>query len=266
MNLKNFKIDFKNKKRLIPQVLTISFIIFVIAYFSYNAQINMGNRGISFGYGFLSQEASFDITFSMIDYDGSYSYGRAFLVGLLNTLLVSIIGIILCTVLGVTIGIGRLSQNYLIAKAAEWYVEIFRNIPLLLQIFFWYYGALRLLPLPENAISFNDISYLTIKGWYVPKFIWTNFSIFLSSVVVSIFAIFYVFNYAKKQREEIGKHVPAGFISLGIIIILPMITFLVGGVSLNFQYPELNQLSDTVFNFKGGVSIIPELILSLIHI
>ena len=260
MNLKNFKIDLKNKKRLIPQVLTISFIIFVIAYFSYNAQINMGNRGISFGYGFLSQEASFDITFSMIDYDGSYSYGRAFLVGLLNTLLVSIIGIILCTVLGVTIGIGRLSQNYLIAKAAEWYVEIFRNIPLLLQIFFWYYGALRLLPLPENAISFNDISYLTIKGWYVPKFIWTNFSIFLSSVVVSIFAIFYVFNYAKKQREEIGKHIPAGFISLGIIIIIPMITFLVGGVTLNFQYPELNQLSDTVYNFKGGVSIIPELI------
>ena len=248
MNFKNFKIDFKNKKRLIPQVITISFIIFVIAYFSYNAQINMGNRGISFGYGFLNQEASFDITFSMIDYDGSYSYGRAFLVGLLITLL------------GVTIGIGRLSQNYLIAKAAEWYVEIFRNIPLLLQIFFWYYGALRLLPLPENAISFNDISYLTIKGWYVPKFIWTNFSIFLSSVVVSIFAIFYVFNYAKKQREEIGKHVPAGFISLGIIIILPMLTFLVGGVTLNFQYPELNQLSDTVFNFKGGVSIIPELI------
>ena len=260
MNLKNFKIDFKNKKRLIPQVLTISFIIFIIAYFSYNAQINMSNRGISFGYGFLSQEASFDITFSMIDYDGSYSYGRAFLVGLLNTLLVSIIGIILCTILGVTIGIGRLSQNYLIAKAAEWYVEIFRNIPLLLQIFFWYYGALRLLPLPENAISFNDISYLTIKGWYVPKFIWTNFSIFLSSVVVSIFAIFFVFNYAKKQREEIGRHVPAGLISLGIIIIIPMITFFVGGVNLNFEYPELNQLSNTVFNFKGGVSIIPELI------
>ena len=260
MNLKKYKIDFKNKKRLIPQVLTISFIIFVIAYFSYNAQINMGNRGISFGYGFLSQEASFDITFSMIDYDGSYSYGRAFLVGLLNTLLVSIIGIILCTILGVTIGIGRLSQNYLIAKAAEWYVEIFRNIPLLLQIFFWYYGALRLLPLPENAISFNDISYLTIKGWYVPKFIWTNFSVFSSSVVVSIVAIFYIYKYAKKQREEIGRHVPAGLISLGVIVILPALTFLAGGVTLNFQYPELNQLSTTVYNFKGGVSIIPELI------
>ena len=260
MNFKNFKIDFKNKKRLIPQVLTLAFIISVIAYFSYNAQINMGNRGISFGYGFLSQEASFDITFSMIDYDGSYSYARAFLVGLFNTLLVSVIGIILCTILGVTIGIGRLSQNYLIAKAAEWYVEIFRNVPLLLQIFFWYYGALRLLPLPENAISFNDISFLTIKGWYVPKFLWTNFSIFFSSVIVSIIAIFFVFKHAKKQREEFGKHVPAGWISIAIFFIIPALTFLIGGVTLNFQYPELNQLSDTVFNFKGGISIIPELI------
>ena len=260
MNFKNFKIDFKNKKRLIPQVLTLAFIISVIAYFSYNAQINMGNRGISFGYGFLSQEASFDITFSMIDYDGSYSYARAFLVGLLNTLLVSVIGIILCTILGVTIGIGRLSQNYLIAKAAEWYVEIFRNVPLLLQIFFWYYGALRLLPLPENAISFNDISFLTIKGWYVPKFLWTNFSIFFSSVIVSIIAIFFVYKHAKKQREEFGKHVPAGWISIAIFFIIPALTFLIGGVTLNFQYPELNQLSDTVFNFKGGISIIPELI------
>ena len=260
MNFKNFKIDFKNKKRLIPQVLTLAFIISVIAYFSYNAQINMGNRGISFGYGFLSQEASFDITFSMIDYDGSYSYARAFLVGLLNTLLVSVIGIILCTILGVTIGIGRLSQNYLIAKAAEWYVEIFRNVPLLLQIFFWYYGALRLLPMPENAISFNDISFLTIKGWYIPKFLWTNFSIFFSSVIVSIIAIFFVFKHAKKQREEFGKHVPAGWISIAIFFIIPALTFLFGGVTLNFQYPELNQLSDTVFNFKGGISIIPELI------
>ena len=220
----------------------------------------MGNRGISFGYGFLSQEASFDITFSMIDYDGSYSYARAFLVGLLNTLLVSVIGIILCTILGMTIGIGRLSQNYLIAKAAEWYVEIFRNVPLLLQIFFWYYGALRLLPLPENAISFNDISFLTIKGWYIPKFLWTNFSIFFSSVIVSIIAIFFVFKHAKKQREEFGKHVPAGWISISIFFIIPALTFLIGGVTLNFQYPELNQLSDTVFNFKGGISIIPELI------
>ena len=260
MNLKNFKIDFKNKKRLIPQVLTLAFIISVFAYFSYNAQVNMGNRGISFGYGFLSQEASFDITFSMIDYDGSYSYGRAFLVGLWNTLLVSVIGIVLCTILGVTIGVGRLSENYLIAKAAEWYVEIFRNIPLLLQIFFWYYGALRLLPLPENAMNFNDISYLTIKGWYVPKFIWTNFSVFFSSVVISIISIVFVRKYGKTQREQFGKHIPVGIISIIILIFLPLITFLIGGVSLTFDYPELYKLTSTIYNFRGGISIIPELI------
>ncbi len=260
MNLKKFSLDFRNKKKLIPQVLTLAFIISVIAYFSYNAQVNMGNRGISFGYGFLSQESSFDITFSMIDYDGSYSYGRAFLVGLLNTLLVSVIGIVFCTILGVTIGIGRLSQNYLIAKAAEWYVEIFRNIPLLLQIFFWYYGALRLLPLPENAMSFYDISFLTIKGWYVPKFIWTNFSVFFSSVIISVILIFLVRKYGKIQREQFGKHIPVAIISILILIFLPLITFLVGGVSLSFEYPELYKLTSTVYNFRGGVSIIPELI------
>ena len=96
----------------------------------------MGNRGISFGFGFLSQESSFDITFSLIDYDGSHTYARAFLVGLLNTILVSVIGIFFATILGVTIGIARLSQNYLVAKSAEWYVEIFRNIPLFFKFFF----------------------------------------------------------------------------------------------------------------------------------
>ena len=260
MDIKKFSIDLKNKKRLVPQVLTLAFIISVIAYFSYNAQVNMGNRGISFGYGFLNQEASFDIGFSLIEFDGSMSYARAFLVGLLNTLLVSVIGIFFATLIGVTVGIGRLSQNYLIAKSAEWYVEIFRNIPLLLQIFFWYYGALRLLPLPENAMNFNDISYLTIKGWYVPKFIWTNFSIFFSSIVIAIISIIFIKKYGKTQREQFGKHIPVGIISIIILILLPLITFLIGGVTLSFDYPELYKLTPTVYNFRGGVSIIPELI------
>ena len=174
MILKKFNIESKKVRDLIPQGITIIALISIIIYFATNAQINMGNRGIAFGFGFLNQEASFDITFSLIDYDGSYSYGRAFLVGLLNTILVSVIGIFFATIIGVIIGISRLSENYLIAKVAEWYVEIFRNIPLILQIFFWYFAALRALPLPENAINFNDISFLTIKGWYVPKFLWTR--------------------------------------------------------------------------------------------
>ena len=252
--------NLKNPKRLIPQIITIASVIFIIGYFAYNAQVNMGNRGISFGYGFLSQEASFDIGFSLIDYDGSMSYARAFLVGLLNTLLVSVIGIFFATLIGVTVGVGRLSSNYLIAKAAEFYVEIFRNIPLLLQLFFWYYAALRALPLPENAINIFDISYLTVKGWYVPKFIWTNFSVFLLSILASIIAIIFVAKYAKNQREEIGKHVPTFLISFGILILFPLITFLIGGVTLKFEIPVLSQMTTTIFNFKGGVSIIPELI------
>ena len=261
MNFKNFKLDINNKKKdLIPQLLTILFIILAIIYFTINAQNNMGNRGISFGFGFLSQESSFDIAFSLIDYDGSHSYARAFLVGLLNTILVSAIGIFFATILGVIIGISRLSQNYLIAKAAEWYVEIFRNIPLLLQIFFWYFAALRALPLPENAFNFYDISFLSVKGWYVPKFVWTNFSLFFSSLIVAIISIIFVFKYAKKQRDEFGKHIPTLYISLAILFGLPFLTFLIGGVTLFFQIPELTQLSKTIYVYKGGVSIIPELI------
>ena len=261
MNFKNFKLDLSNKnKDLIPQVLMVLLLVLVVIYFTINAQNNMGNRGISFGFGFLSQESSFDITFSLIDYDGSHSYARAFLVGLLNTILVSAIGIFFATLLGVTVGIARLSQNYLISKAAEWYVEIFRNIPLILQIFFWYFAALRALPLTVDSINFYDISFLNVKGWYVPRLIWTNFSIFFYSIIIAIISIILFSKYARKQRDEFGKQLPIFYVSLGLIIGLPLITFLIGGVSLSFEIPELEQLSSTVYVYKGGVSIIPELI------
>ena len=261
MDFKNFKFDFSNKnKDLIPQVLTVLFIVLVVVYFSINAQNNMGNRGISFGFGFLNQESSFDITFSLIDYDGSHSYARAFLVGLLNTILVSAIGIFFATILGVTIGIARLSQNYLVAKTAGWYVEIFRNIPLILQIFFWYFAALRALPLTVDSINFYDISFLNVKGWYVPKFIWINFNLFFYSLIGAIISIIFVSKYAKKQRDEYGKQIPTFYLSIAFLLGLPSLAFLFGGVSLSFQIPELNQLSKTVYVYRGGVSIIPELI------
>ena len=122
--------------KYLPQALTLLLIIFIFGYFSYNAQVNMDNRGIDFGLRFLGEEASFDIQFSLIEYDGSHSYARAYLVGLLNTILVACIGIVFATILGVIIGIARLSSNYLISKVSEWYIEVFRNIPLLLQLFF----------------------------------------------------------------------------------------------------------------------------------
>jgi len=256
----DFLDDRPKLKRYLPQALTLFFIVFVLGYFTFNAQVNMGNRGIVFGFGFLQQEASFDIQFSLIDYDGSYSYGRAYLVGLLNTILVSVVGIFFATILGVIIGISRLSPNFLISKFAEIYVEIFRNIPLLLQIFFWYFAALRALPLPKDAINFFDISYLTVKGWFIPKFIWTNFSFLLISVFLSIVGIILTFNYAKKKQEATGQRIPAFFISLGLLIILPLFGVFLGNVGLSFEYPTLIQQTSTIYNFKGGVGIIPELI------
>ena len=155
-------------KKILPQLLTLLFIVLIFGFFTMNAQENMDTRGIEFGFGFLKKEASFDIQFSLIDYDGSMSYARAYLVGLLNTLLVSFIGIILCTLLGAVIGVARLSQNYLIRKTASFYIEFFRNIPLLLQIFFWYFAALRALPMPEDAPLLLGSSFMTIKGLYTP--------------------------------------------------------------------------------------------------
>ena len=122
-------------KSIIPQLLTLLFVVAVIGFFTINAQLNMDERGIDYGYGFLSQESSFDVQFSLIEYDGSHSYAKAYLVGLLNTILVSVLGIIFCTIIGVIVGIARLSPNYLIKTTAAWYVEFFRNVPLLLQIF-----------------------------------------------------------------------------------------------------------------------------------
>jgi len=243
----------------LPQILTALGIVFIFAYFAYNAQVNMDNRGIDFGLRFLGEEASFDIQFSLIEYSGASSYAKAYLVGLLNTILVACIGIFFATILGVIIGISRLSSNYLIAKVAEWYIEIFRNIPLLLQLFFWYFAALRALPLPKEAISFFDVAYLSVKGLYIPKFIWTNFSIFLYSVIAAIVAVVFIFKYAKKQQEQTGKQIPVFSISTSLIVLFPLLTFLIGGVSLTFEYPELKQLSKTIFNYIGGVAIIPEL-------
>ena len=220
----------------------------------------MDNRGIDFGFGFLSQEASFDMQFTLLDYDGQDSYLWAYVVALLNTLLVSFLGIIFCTILGVIIGIARLSQNFLIKNSAAWYVEFFRNIPLLLQIFFWYYAALRALPLPENAQPWFGVTYMTIKGYYIPSMIWENLNVFMSCLIAAIVAIVFIRIYAKKVQENEGKQLPVLYISLALITVLPLLSFLIGGVTLDFEIPVLKQLAQTSFIFEGGVALPPELI------
>ena len=247
-------------KKILPQLLTLLFIILIFGFFTMNAQENMDTRGIEFGFGFLKQEASFDIQFSLIDYDGSRSYARAYLVGLLNTLLVSFIGIILSTILGVIIGVARLSPNYLINKTASFYVEFFRNVPLLLQIFFWYFAALRALPMPEDAPLIFGSSYMTIKGLYTVAPVWNNFDVFFIALIIAIIMIFFFNKFARKKQEEEGKQYPKFLISLGIFIILPTSTFLIGGVDLSWSFPELKQLAKTSFTYEGGLGIPPELI------
>ena len=257
-------------KRILPQLLTILFVVFVFGFFTINAQVNMDNRGIDFGFGFLSHEASFDLQFTLLDYDGQDSYLWAYVVALLNTLLVSFLGIIFCTILGVVIGVARLSQNFLIKNSAAWYVEFFRNIPLLLQIFFWYYAALRALPLPENAEPWFGVTYMTIKGYYIPSMIWENLNVFMSCLIAAIVAIIFIRIYARKIQEKEGKQLPVLYISLALITILPLLSFLIGGVSLDLEMPVLKQLAQTSFIFEGGIALPPELIalvlaLSLIH-
>ena len=247
-------------KRILPQLLTILFVVFVFGFFTINAQVNMDNRGIDFGFGFLSQEASFDMQFTLLDYDGQDSYLWAYVVALLNTLLVSFLGIIFCTILGVIIGVARLSQNFLIKNSAAWYVEFFRNIPLLLQIFFWYYAALRALPLPENAQPWFGVTYMTIKGYYIPSMIWENLNVFMSCLIAAIVAIIFIRIYAKKIQEKEGKQLPVLYISLALITILPLLSFLIGGVTLDFEMPVLKQLAQTSFIFEGGIALPPELI------
>ena len=243
-----------------PQFICLSVVVLIFLFFTFNAQMNMENRGIDFGFGFLTQEASFDMQFSLMDYDGQDPYWWAYVVALLNTLLVAVLGIIFCTIIGVIVGIARLSPNFLIRNSAAWYVEFFRNIPLLLQIFFWYYAALRALPLPQDASPLFGVTYLTIKGYYMPAFIWNNLNIFLYSILAAIIAIIFIRYYANKLRDNEGKQIPVFYISLIILFILPALTFLAGGVSLNFEIPVLKQLSATSFIYDGGIAVPPELI------
>jgi len=247
-------------KKIIPQLLTLLFVVGVIGFFTINAQLNMDERGIDFGFGFLNQESSFDVQFSLIEYDGSHSYAKAYLVGLLNTILVSVLGIIFCTILGVIVGIARLSPNYLIKTTAAWYVEFFRNVPLLLQIFFWYYAALRALPLPENAEPLFGVTYLTVKAYYLPRLIWENFDILLYSILAAIISIVVIKNYAKKLQEEKGQQLPVFLISVSLLVIFPALTFITGMVQLEVALPVLKQLSITSFIYDEGISVPPELL------
>jgi len=221
-----------------------------------NTMTNMESRGITTGFGFLDNTAGFGILFSLIPYDETNTYGRTFVVGLLNTLLVSGLGILFATIIGFILGVARLSPNWLIAKMALVYIEITRNIPLLLQIFFWYFAVLRTVPGPRQSLEFPLGSFLNNRGLYAPApqvepSFWAVIITFGLAIVGSVLLL----RWAKKRQDATGQRFPAWPVSLGMIIGLPLVVFWIIGAPLTWDVPELKG-----FNFKGGMRLIPEFI------
>lgn len=243
------------KRALVFQILLVLGIGLLLWFIFSNTLHNLETRGIKTGFDFLDRPAGFGITQALIPYTEESTFGRTFLVGLLNTLLVAGLGIIFATILGFSVGVARLSKNWLISRIALVFIETIRNIPPLLQILFWYRAILPLLPGPKDSISLAELFYLHKRGFtlpaplFEPAFIWT-FWAFIAALVLA----FIMGRWAKARREKTGEQFPVFGIALGIIISLPLIIFFLTGSPLNWDVPALSG-----FNFRGGLNIIPEL-------
>ncbi len=237
------------------QALLILGVISFGYYLFNNTLQNLEQRGISTGFGFLSQEAGFGVVMSLIPFSEVSSYWDTFIVGLLNTLLVSILGIIFATAIGFLMGVARLSRNWLIAKLAAVYIETFRNIPLLLQIMFWYFAVLQPLPGPRQSINVTDMLFLNNRGLYLPAPVFEpGFGWVMAALGAAIVIVVLMVRWMHRQQEETGKIYHTVYASLAILIGLPLLMFLFAGSPLAWDFPALKG-----FNFKGGMVMIPEL-------
>ncbi|EGQ8027378.1 amino acid ABC transporter permease [Vibrio vulnificus] len=242
-------------RSVVFQVIAILALVFFFYTIVNNALTNLNARGIATGFDFLSQEAGFGIGLTLIEYDETFSYGRTFVIGLLNTALVSFLGIILATVLGFVIGIARLSSNWLVSRFAAIYIEIFRNIPLLLQIFFWYFAVLQALPSPRQSISLGEVIFLNVRGLFFPKPVFEAGSAFIfAALFAGIIATIFIGVWARNKQKLTGQQTPMGRIALALIVGLPALVYFVSGMPVSAEYPALKG-----FNYQGGISIIPEL-------
>jgi len=241
-------------RAVIYQILALASIALFTYFILDNMFDNIEKRGITTGFGFLSSEAGFGILQSLIDYDESDTHGKVFIVGLLNTMLVSFVGIILASIIGLLVGIGRLSSNWMVSKLCMVYVETFRNIPILLQILFWYNVVLASLPAPRKSMTFLDSIFLNNRGLIMPKpllesgFIWV-----FAAFILSIVAVVYLVKWDNKRHDLTGKDFPVFFASLAIIIGVPVIVYFLSGTPASLEHAALKG-----FNFRGGITIIPE--------
>jgi len=232
--------------------------LFLIGFFYSivsNTLDNMSAQGIKSGFSFLNTSAGFDVLMSLLPFQTTDSYLKVFTIGILNTILVSIIGIIFSTLLGFIFGVAYFSRNYLIKTIAIIYVEIFRNIPVILQVIFWY-TVFNALPIARESLNLGDTVFLNVTGLYLPMLVGESGSGFVyGALLVAVVSVFLVKRWATKRQEKTGEQFPILWASLGLLIGLPLLALLVSGIPFHFDYPALKG-----FNFRGGITIIPELI------
>lgn len=240
-------------RSLIAQATTLAIVFGLVVYLAINTSANLAERNLSAGFDFLDVTAGFGIGFTLIDYPDNATYGRVFLVGILNTLLVAVVSIFLASVLGLIMGLARLSGNWLISTVARGYVEILRNTPLLLQIIAWYLGVFALLPRPKESIVLGEVLFLNNRGFYMPAPVpesgFTTVMIALGAAVA--FSVGLI-RWSKLRQDRTGKPFPALSISAATIVFVPLLVFLTMGSPLTWDVPVLKG-----FNYRGGVSVPP---------
>lgn len=237
------------------QIIAIVAVLAVAGYLIHNTIINLASRGITSGFGFLERSAGFGIVQHLIDYTEGDTYARVFLVGLTNTLLVSALCIVFASFLGFFIGLARLSDNWLLRKISNIYIETFRNIPPLLQIFFWYFAVLRNLPGPRQALNAFDLAFVSNRGLYIP---WPEYAAgsgpFLIAVLLALVITFALYRYNKQHQLKTGQLRRTWPVAIVMFIMFPLLTSLLAGSPMHWDIPELRG-----FNYRGGFVLIPEL-------
>jgi general L-amino acid transport system permease protein len=242
------------KRAIIYQVAVLCMVGLIGYYLFSNTLANLKRQSIATGFGFLHKEASFEIGESLIPYSAADTYGRALLVGVLNTLKVSFIGIVLTVILGTFVGIARLSTNWLVAKLAAVYIETMQDIPVLLQLFFWYAVFYENLPSPRQALSPFRGVFLTNRGlvFAVPK-VHSAYAYMALTFLAGWLAVCMLQRWARKRQERTGQPFPVILTSLGILLGLPLVTWVLAGAPLKMNVPRL-----VGFNFLGGMTVSPE--------
>lgn len=237
------------------QGLVLLFIILFALWVMHNTAANLRAANIPFGFDFLHMRAGFDISQKPIDYTLDSSHAQAFKIGLLNTIIVSVLGIIFATIIGFIVGISRLSSNWLLARVATVYVETLRNIPLLLQLLFWYKAVLSVLPGPRQGLMLPLSINLSNRGLTMPRpIVGEGFALVVWALVAAVVAAWALARWARRRQAATGQSFPVIRASLGIVIGVPLLVFLALGAPLTFEIPELKG-----FNFVGGMVVHPEL-------